>query len=934
LQLTFVNYFSLTNTLSRFFDVRPGEARRVGIMVSLLFFLLAANNVIKVVRDSLFLSRFPISDLAYVYLLAALLAGVIIAIYTRYTMRLPLYRLILGSNAFIISNVIIFWFLIVVFNFAWAIYAFYIWSAIVGVLAVAQFWTFAGLMFTSREAKRLFGIFSAGGSLGAILGGFGSGWAVNLFMETDELFWLIGALFAGAFGVVWLAGKELRELQTPELKEVPTSRETKATEHTSALGAIRASRYLQFIAGAIFVSVTVSTLIDFQFKAAAKAGYASQDDLTAFFGSYYAWVAIITLFSQVLLTGSFLTAFGLIPSLLLLPVSLFAGSLGILVWPGLFSTTATRLTDAVLRTSVNQSGMEILYLPLSATIKKRVKTFLDVVLQRLGDGAAGLIVLFYALFIMRSEPGSLTYFSLGLIIIWAAFIFTLRSGYLEALRTGLETQAITWEGEDINYADRQTIEAVLQNLLKDDERALLFGLDLVEKLNPQVIVPRLPLSLLRHPSPLVRSRSLKLFATSTEPEKLKEIVRLLEDENGEVQAEAINVVCAIRKEDAIPVMRPYLESSDPRVQRSAIECLLHHGDMEIREVALATFRKMIANPGVDGAAGRIEAARLMGEVDDPEFPGYLSKLIREDSSIPVIREALAAAGKRKEPTLLRDVIMRLWFPKTKSWARRALVEYGEVAVETLRDMLFDSKISRDIRLSIPRTLSKIEFPSAMDALLNGLNQEDGSLRYKIILGLEEMARRLPSLRIDQHVIEMAIVAEASHYYRRFLTFFALFGDDNDRSMDNDWLLHQALLENMEREKERVLRLLSLIYRPEDIGSATTALRSGSRPKQAQAIELLDNLLTGDIKRHVFPLFDDAPAAERFQKFLALLGLKSFDGEMAWQELLKQDDIWLKAATLWEIGLRGLRDFRGELQQYLNSTEPVLKETAALVMSRI
>ena len=929
-----MNHLSLANILSRFLDIRSGEARRVGMMASFLFFLLAVNNVIKVVRDFFFLSCFLISHLPYVYLLAALLAGVLIAVYTRYTVRLPLYRLMLGSNAFIISNVLMFWFLIVVFNFAWAIYAFYIWSAIVGVLAVAQFWTFAGLIFTSREAKRLFGVFNAGGSLGGILGGFGSGWAVNLFMGTNELFWLIGALFAGAFGVVWLAGNELSELQTAAVKEIPTSRETKAIQQTGALGSILASRYLQLIAGAIFVSVAVSTLIDFQFKAAAKTAYPSQDELTTFFGSYYAWVAIITFFCQVVLTRRLLTAFGLMPSLLLLPVGLFAGSLGILVWPGLFSTTATRLTDVVLRSSVNQSGMEILYLPLSATIKRRVKTFLDVVLQRLGDGAAGLIVLFYALFMMQSDPALLAYFSLGVIIVWAMFIFVLRSGYLQALRAGLETRAITWEGGDINYADKQTIEAVLQNLQKEDERALLFGLDLAENMDPEVIAPRLPLSLLQHPSALVRGRSLKLFAASTEPEKLNEIVRLLEDENREVQAEAINVVCAIRKEDAIPLMRPYLESPDPRVQRSAIECLLHHGDAEIREVALATFRKMIANPGTDGAAARTEAARLMGEVDDPEFTGYLSKLIRDDPSIPVIREALAAAGKRKEPTLLGDIIMRLCCPKTKSWARQALIEYGEVAVETLREALLDSNTSRDIRLSIPRTLSKIESPDAMGALLSGLNQEDGSLRYKIILGLEEMARHLRNLPIDRHVIEMAIVSEARRYYRRFLTFFGLFGDGNDRSMNDGWLLHQALLENMEREKERVLRLLSLIYPPEDIGNATAALHSGSRAKQAQAIEFLDNLLTGDVKRHVFPLFDDAPAAERFQKFLALLGLKSFDGEMAWQELLKQDDIWLKAATLWEIGFRGLRDFRGELQHYLNSTEPVLKETAALVMSRI
>jgi AAA family ATP:ADP antiporter len=605
-----------------------------------------------------------------------------------------------------------------------------------------------------------------------------------------------------------------------------------------------------------------------------------------------------------------------------------------LVWPGLFSTTATRLTDAVLRTSVNQSGMEILYLPLSAAVKRRVKTFLDVVLQRLGDGAAGLIALFYALFLMQSNPASLAYFSLGLIIIWAIFIFVLRGGYVEALRAGLAAQTITWEGEDINYADKQTIEAVLQNLQKEDERAVLFALDLAENLDPEVIVPRLPLNLLQHPSPLVRGRSLKLFAISTDPEKLKKIVRLLEDENEEVQAEAINVVCAIRKEDAIPVMQPYLESPDPRVQRSAIECLLHHGDAEIREVAMATFRKLIANPGTDGVTGRTEAARLMGEFNDPEFPGYLSKLIREDSSIPVIQEALAAAGKRKEPTLLRDVIMRLCCPKTKSWARQALIDYGEGAVETLREALLDSNVSSDIRLGIPRTLSKIASPAAMDALLSGLNQEDGSLRYKIIVGLEEMARRLPNLRTDRHVIETAIVAEASHYYHRFLTFFVLFGDGNDRSINDGWLLRQTLLENMEREKERVLRLLSLIYPPEDIGSATAALHSGSPTKQAQAIEFLDNLLTGDVKRHVFPLFDDAPGIERFEKFLALLGLRSFDTETALQELLKQNDVWLKAATLWEIGLRGLRDFRGEIQQYLNSKNPVLKETAVLVMSRI
>ena len=46
--------------------------------------------------------------------------------------------------------------------------------------------------------------------------------------------------------------------------------------------------------------------------------------------------------------------------------------------------------------------------------------------------------------------------------------------------------------------------------------------------------------------------------------------------------------------------------------------------------------------------------------------------------------------------------------------------YGEIAVKELRTALFDSRTPRDIRLNIPRTLSKIHSQSAMNALLGGL----------------------------------------------------------------------------------------------------------------------------------------------------------------------------------------------------------------------
>ena len=163
----------LATVFSRFFDIRPGEATRIGLMAAFLFFLLAANNVIKIVRDALFLSRFAITELPYVYLLTALLASVFISIYSRYTSRLSLSQVILGSQVFIIFNVIIFWLLITFYDFGSVLYAFYMWSAIVGLVAVAQFWTLANDMFNSREGKRLFGMLTAAGTVGAMAGALG-----------------------------------------------------------------------------------------------------------------------------------------------------------------------------------------------------------------------------------------------------------------------------------------------------------------------------------------------------------------------------------------------------------------------------------------------------------------------------------------------------------------------------------------------------------------------------------------------------------------------------------------------------------------------------------------------------------------------------------------------------------------------------------------
>jgi AAA family ATP:ADP antiporter len=925
---------SLTIKFRQLFDVRPGEATRIGFMAAFLFFLLAANNVVKIVRDSLFLSRFPITQLPYVYLMAAAFAGAVITIYSRYTLRLSLSEIILGSHAFIVSNVIIFWLLIAFYDFGWVLYAFYIWSAIVGLVAVAQFWTLTNDMFNPREGKRLFGILTAAGTLGGMVGGLGANWAVSFLFGTKQLLWLIVGLFAGAYGMAWFAVRERETVLEANQRKDISPREVPARDTDGILRTLYNWRYLQLIAALIFLSVIVSTLIDYQFKAAAKEAYQSTDALAGFFGSYYAWLSVITVLAQVLLTGRLLMGLGLTPSLLVLPLTLSVGSIGLLIWPGLFAATATRLAEASLRTSVNHSGVEILYLPIPDFVKKKVKVFLDVTVERLGDGMAALIILFYIFFLGGSEVSVLSYFSIGLILIWAAVVFVLRGGYIDALRRSLAYRELSLEGARIDYAEKGTVEAVLKTLEDKNEWTVLFGLDLIEKLEPNDTVGRLPRGLLHHSSPAVRARAIKLFATRPDAATLNEIRQMLLDENRDVQAQAISAACAIFKEDAIAVVRPYLESPDPHVKRRSVECLLRHGDEITRAAAFNSFRELVTGSSGEGDDGRVEAARLMSEVNDPAFASHLSRLIREDPSRRVIHEAMAAAGTRKDLEVVGDIVFRLGGKDTKAGAREALIKYGEIAVKELRTALFDSRVSRDIRLNIPRTLSKVHSQSAMNALLGGLLEEDRSIRFKVILALEEMARRFADLRVDREIIESAIMSDALLYYRRFVIFIALFGQQEKSLGHGESLLYHALTDSMDRVKERMMWLLSLIYPTKDIRRFWVGLNSGKPNRQADAIEFLDNLLTGEIKRYVFPLFSDAPQAQRFRACLGFFGMGTIDTESALRALLEQDDMWLRAATVWEIGIRGLTGFRDQVAEFLNSEQVVLREAARKVIHRI
>ena len=67
---------------------------------------------------------------------------------------------------------------------------------------------------------------------------------------------------------------------------------------------------------------------------------------------------------------------------------------------------------------------------------------------------------------------------------------------------------------------------------------------------------------------------------------------------------------------------------------------------------------------------------------------------------------------------------------------------------------------------------------------------------------------------------------------------------------------------MERTRDRIYRLLALIYPWRDIGAAQWTLAHGDPRSRASASEYLDNILTGHLRKRIMPVLEDLPAEEK------------------------------------------------------------------------
>ena len=879
------------------------------------FLVMTSYNIVKPLTRAQFIDDLGANNLPWVLLGAGLLIGLIMQAYTRVVRRLP-PRSVIPLTLLSMGGLLLGFWLLFQTGQGWVSIAFYFLGQIMGLLLISQFWMLANDVYDPRQAKRLFGFIGGGASLGGIAGSA----ALAFLVERVGPDFLIIASSLLLFMCMFVVSSVMRVAKVG-LSEIASAADEQGVGGQEAIRLLRESPHLQVIALVIGFAAIGAGLLDQQLNMAVEEarGDGGAEAIAAFLGQVQLYLSIAGFVIQVWLTSRIHRYLGIGFALLILPVSLGATGIVIMATGALWASAAGRILDSSLRYTVDKTTREILFLPLPAEVKHQAKAFVDVTVDRFAKAGLGILLLIL-IQVFGLEWRQLSIVSITMVGAWVYTAIKAREGYLASFRKSIEQQGVVLTDVRLSVADLSTVEALVEELAHPDERRVLYAIDLLHSLDKRNLITPL---LLHHESAAIRARVLTALrdARADIAERwVPTIEKMIGDDSPDVRAAAIGTLASIRDEDAAGgFARSLLADHDPRIVATAAVVLAGSRNESDRAAAQKALATLAADTRESAGPARRDLAAAIRQVGDPRSHDLLIPLLHDpnlevaDEAMRSVR-ALGATDFLFAPTLISLLGNR----RLKSGSRETLVGYGPAVVDVLEYFLTDPEEDIWVRRHIPATLARIPCQRSIDILVDTLSVADSFLRFKAITAIQRIRREHPSLTFKRDPSEDLLLKESRKYFNRLGLHHYLFVR---AKMPKDSVLSQAVDEKIERTVDRIYRLLALVYPWKDITAAWWAIERGDSKARANALEYLDNVLSGQLRKRVMPVLEDLPLDEKVRRGNVILKTRPRDVEETLLELINDDDQVVAASAIALVGQREMWSLADDIEHVLAHRDP-------------
>lgn len=378
----------MTALFQRFFNVRREEVGPLLAAALFFFCVLTALMMLRPVRDALGMQR-GIEAIRWLFIGTAVITLAVNPMFGWLVSRFRRLVFISFTYLFFGLSLVGFWALITLTPQAvgeTSGQVFYVWFSVFNLFSTMVFWALMADRFSLEQSKRLFGAIAVGGTLGAIAGP----WLATILAEplgTPALLLVAAGFLGAAIGAAWLVTR----LQPAPFRtgDPPAAAvDERAVIGGSAwqgLAAVTRSPYLLGISAYVLLMTVMATFIYMTRLAMVDALGDTVDEQTTMFAQIDMLTQITTLVLQALVTGHLMKRFGVAVALMILPVVLSLGFIG-LAMAGSFGVLI--MLDATFRAiqrAVTRPARETLFTVVSREDKYKSKSVTDTFVYRGGD---------------------------------------------------------------------------------------------------------------------------------------------------------------------------------------------------------------------------------------------------------------------------------------------------------------------------------------------------------------------------------------------------------------------------------------------------------------------------------------------------------------------------------------------------------------------
>ena len=344
--------------------------------------LMSAYYILRPVRDAM-ASDWTDAEVSWLWTLNFFISTAVVAVYGIAVSRFRFQLLVPAMYGIFALTFVVFYVLASTSGDRTLIdKSFYVWVSVFSLFHISVFWSFMSDLFNKEQAGRLFSVFAAGASVGAIIGAFIPSF-FSASLGTDNLMLIASVMLLIPIPIIfYLQSLKSSDLGNEDLY-LRKSNVAIGGNPFSGFKMFFANPYLLAIGLFIFLYTGISSFVYFELKNLLSE--LSRVERTAVWAQMDLAVNILTIATGLFATGRIVGKFGMPVTIALVPVLLCVGLLILAISPFLAAVVTLQIVRRAGNYAVTRPAREMLFTRVDRETRFKAKPVIDIVAYRGGD---------------------------------------------------------------------------------------------------------------------------------------------------------------------------------------------------------------------------------------------------------------------------------------------------------------------------------------------------------------------------------------------------------------------------------------------------------------------------------------------------------------------------------------------------------------------